>query len=215
MNLVETPSVSAISSSAQHAPSVPSSRTVDKHGWYLYCQLRGLGRPVASPWAPDEVKGFTRMCHGEGRLASSWTCLCPLWFHFGSHFRDLMLITREVRQKEENHFLCSRRLLLPATPPWCLLCFGRRSQTSGWHEFCPQLDEHVFLVLHQRDFAGLFPQSEDGEAASELVFPGCFLCVALMAVLPSLLPSLLHLPPLSPPLRIPIFSFPISPPFLP
>lgn len=71
--------------------------------------------------------------------------------------------------------------------------------TSGWQELCPQLDRHVFLALPQRDFVGFFPQSKDGETASELEFPGRFPVCSIHACLPiclSFLPSIFLLFPL-------------------
>lgn len=71
--------------------------------------------------------------------------------------------------------------------------------TSGWQELCPQLDGHVFLALPQRDFVGFFPQSKEGETASELEFPGRFpVCgtQACLSVCLSFLPSIFLLFPL-------------------
>lgn len=84
--------------------------------------------------------------------------------------------------------------------------------TSGWQELCPQLDRHVFLALPQRDFVGFFPQSKDKRDSFRAGVSRPLPCVwhSRLSVHLSVLPSL-HRPPLSPLLRILIFSSLISP----
>lgn len=91
------------------------------------------------------------------QLDVSMSALVPFWILFSGFNVDYergMAGGRESFSLQQEAKASSNS---PSVPPLLREESGCLSQTSGWQDFCPQLDGHVFLALSSEGFCWAIP----------------------------------------------------------